>query len=116
MGAYNTQDNSKKKPIKINLYVTSGSILMTKPLPKKENKNLSISVHRRSATSPSTHMFTFLRQTEPETLEIAHAAEVFQTTLQVLKSRARQRYKRDVSTPGRIAFVNYLVSQCVIKL
>ncbi|XP_008275496.1 thyroid peroxidase, partial [Stegastes partitus] len=41
------------------------------------------------------HAFTFHRQTEPETQEISRAAEVFQTTLQVLKNRVKQRYKRD---------------------
>ncbi|XP_042356758.1 thyroid peroxidase [Plectropomus leopardus] len=58
------------------------------------------SVHsrqRRSSPSSSTLVFTFSRQAEPETLEISQAAEVFQTTLQVLKNRARQRYKRDVT-------------------
>ncbi|XP_034419358.1 thyroid peroxidase [Cyclopterus lumpus] len=52
---------------------------------------------RRSAPSSSTHVFTSLRQSEPETLEISRAAEVFQTTLQVLTNTARQRYKRDVT-------------------
>uniref|UniRef100_A0A672J9W0 Thyroid peroxidase n=1 Tax=Salarias fasciatus TaxID=181472 RepID=A0A672J9W0_SALFA len=44
-----------------------------------------------------SRVFTFHRQTEPETLEISRAAEVFQTTLQVLKNRTKQRYKRDVT-------------------
>ncbi|TKS86320.1 Gamma-2-syntrophin [Collichthys lucidus] len=54
---------------------------------------------RRGQSTPlsSMRVFTFLRQTEPETLEISRAAEVFQTTLQVLKNRARQRHKRDVT-------------------
>ncbi|XP_053289746.1 thyroid peroxidase [Pleuronectes platessa] len=52
---------------------------------------------RRNEPSSSTHMFTFHRQTDPETLEISRAAEVFQTTLQVLKNKARQRYKRDIT-------------------
>ncbi|XP_037652272.1 thyroid peroxidase [Sebastes umbrosus] len=59
---------------------------------------------RRSSPSSSTHLFTFLRQTEPETLEISRAAEVFQTTLQVLKNRARQRYKRDVTAPELLSW------------
>lgn len=46
----------------------------------------------------------FPRQTEPETMEISRAAEVFQTTLQVLKNRVRRRYKRDVTAAGRLAF------------
>ncbi|KAJ0062608.1 hypothetical protein NL108_000049, partial [Boleophthalmus pectinirostris] len=41
-------------------------------------------------------MFMFLRQTEPQTQKVSRAAEVFQTTLQVLKSRVRRRYRRDV--------------------
>ncbi|XP_032355949.1 thyroid peroxidase [Etheostoma spectabile] len=52
---------------------------------------------RQSPSSSSTHVFAFLRQPDPETLEISQAAEVFQTTLQVLKNRVRQRYKRDVT-------------------
>ncbi|XP_028251801.1 thyroid peroxidase [Parambassis ranga] len=55
------------------------------------------SKQRQSTLSSSTHVFAFLRQTEPETLEISRAAEVFQTTLKVLKNRAKQRYKRDVT-------------------
>lgn len=67
--------------------------------------HLSISMPRRSApSSSSARVFTFRRQTEPETLEISQAAEVFQTTLQVLKNRARQRHKRGVTAAGRIAF------------
>ncbi|XP_044231397.1 thyroid peroxidase [Thunnus albacares] len=62
------------------------------------------STQRRSTPSSSTHVFTFLRQTEPETLEISQAAEVFQTTLQVLKNRARQRYKRDVTAPELLSW------------
>lgn len=61
-------------------------------------------VPRRSTPLSSMRVFTFLRQTEPETLEISRAAEVFQTTLQVLKNRVRQRHKRDVTASGRIAF------------
>lgn len=74
---------------------------------QKESKRsfyLPISVHRRSANSSSTHGFSFLRQSEPETLEISRAAEVFQTTLQVLKSKAKQRYKRDFTAQGRLTF------------
>ncbi|XP_040916622.1 thyroid peroxidase [Toxotes jaculatrix] len=68
------------------------------------DESLFHSRQRRSAPSSSTHMFTFLRQTEPETLETSRAAEVFQTTLQVLKNRARQRYKRDVMTPELLSW------------
>ncbi|XP_076017140.1 thyroid peroxidase [Genypterus blacodes] len=53
---------------------------------------------RRSAASSSSHVFTFLRHAEPETLEISRAAEVFDTTLRVVKSKAKQRYKRDFTT------------------
>ena len=78
-------------------------------LSKKRQKKPKLSfpsMNRRSTSSSSTHVFMFLRQTEPETLEISRAAEIFQTTLQVLKNRARQRYKRDVTAPGRIAFLH----------
>ncbi|XP_029316795.1 thyroid peroxidase [Cottoperca gobio] len=59
---------------------------------------------RQSSPSSSKHVFTFPRQTEPETLEISRAAEVFQTTLQVLKNRAKQRYKRDVMAPELLSW------------
>ncbi|XP_047183230.1 gamma-2-syntrophin isoform X1 [Scophthalmus maximus] len=59
---------------------------------------------RRSAPASSTHAFAVLRQTEPETLEISRAAEVFQTTVQVLRSRARQRYERDVTAPELLSW------------
>nr|XP_020464352.1 thyroid peroxidase [Monopterus albus] len=59
---------------------------------------------RRSAHSASTHVFTFFRQTEPETWESSRAAEVFLTTLQVLKNRAGQRYKRDVKIPELLSW------------
>ncbi|XP_029568410.1 thyroid peroxidase-like [Salmo trutta] len=39
-------------------------------------------------------LFTFLRQAEPETQEISRAAEVFDTTLCILKDRASRRHKR----------------------
>lgn len=68
--------------------------------------NLSISVPRRSMQSSSLHVFTLLQQTKPETLEIPQRAEVFQTTLQVLKNKAGQIYKRDLTATGSIAFVN----------
>ncbi|XP_069575830.1 thyroid peroxidase [Brachyistius frenatus] len=51
---------------------------------------------RWSTSSSSTRGFTLLRRAEPETLDISRAAEVFQTTLQVLKNRAKQRFKRAV--------------------
>nr|XP_046269407.1 thyroid peroxidase-like [Scatophagus argus] len=66
--------------------------------------HLSISVPRRSKPSSAMHVFTFPRQTEPETLEISRAAEVFQTTLQVLKNRARQKHKRDVTASELISW------------
>uniref|UniRef100_A0A673C7U8 Thyroid peroxidase n=1 Tax=Sphaeramia orbicularis TaxID=375764 RepID=A0A673C7U8_9TELE len=69
---------------------------------------MSFSVHRRSTSASNMHVLTFLRQTEPETQEISRAAEVFQTTLQVLKNRARQRYKREVTTSE--------LSECLIPL
>lgn len=56
--------------------------------------------------SSSLHAFTLLQQTKPETLEIPQRAEVFQTTLQVLKNKAGQIYKRDLTATGSIAFVN----------
>ena len=48
----------------------------------------------------STHMFSFMRQAEPQTLELTRAAEVFHTTLQVLKDRVRRRYKRETTAEG----------------
>nr|XP_019940342.1 PREDICTED: thyroid peroxidase [Paralichthys olivaceus] len=54
---------------------------------------------RRNEPSSSNRMFSFHRQTAPETLEISRAADVFQTTLQVLKNKAREIYKRDVTAP-----------------
>ncbi|KAK2826322.1 hypothetical protein Q5P01_020536 [Channa striata] len=60
--------------------------------------------NRWRKTSSATHLLTFLRQTEPETREIYRAAEVFQTTLQVLKTRAKQRYKREVMTPELLSW------------
>ncbi|XP_078031505.1 thyroid peroxidase, partial [Epinephelus lanceolatus] len=59
---------------------------------------------QRSSPSSSMHVFTFFRQTEPETLETSRAAEVFQTTLQVLKNRVRQRFKRDVTVPELLSW------------
>lgn len=59
----------------------------------------SLHSSQQQSTPSSKRVFTFLRQTESETLEIARAAEVFQTTLQVLKNRARQRHKRNVMAP-----------------
>ncbi|XP_047467261.1 thyroid peroxidase [Mugil cephalus] len=60
--------------------------------------------HRRSTNSSSTHGFSFLRQSEPETLEISRAAEVFQTTLQVLKSKVNHRYKRHLTAAGLLSW------------
>ncbi|XP_054652210.1 thyroid peroxidase isoform X2 [Dunckerocampus dactyliophorus] len=59
---------------------------------------------RRSSPLSSTHGFTFRRQTETETLEAGHAAEVFQTTLQVLKEKVKQRYKRDIAAAGLLSW------------
>lgn len=69
---------------------------------------------RRSTDSSSARVFTFHRQTEPETLEISRAAEVFQTTLQVLKNRAKQRYKRDVTAPEMLSWedVELIAGMC----
>uniref|UniRef100_A0A3P8TL61 Thyroid peroxidase n=1 Tax=Amphiprion percula TaxID=161767 RepID=A0A3P8TL61_AMPPE len=38
-------------------------------------------------------------QAEPETQEICRAAEIFQTTLKLLKERVKQSYKRNVTLP-----------------
>ncbi|XP_067337021.1 thyroid peroxidase [Channa argus] len=62
------------------------------------NEAVLNSRQRRSTISTSTRVLRFFRQTEPETMEISRAAEVFQTTLQVLKSKAKLRYKRNVVT------------------
>ncbi|KAF3701443.1 Thyroid peroxidase [Channa argus] len=66
------------------------------------NEAVLNSRQRRSTISTSTRVLRFFRQTEPETMEISRAAEVFQTTLQVLKSKAKLRYKRNVVTSGKI--------------
>lgn len=42
-------------------------------------------------------MFSFARQAEPQTLELSRAAEVFHTTLQVLKDRVERRYKKEAT-------------------
>ncbi|XP_034051019.1 thyroid peroxidase [Thalassophryne amazonica] len=63
------------------------------------NKSLPENRQRRHTALSSVHAFAFLRQAEPETLEISRAAELFQTTLQVLTKRARERYQRDVTAP-----------------
>ncbi|KAM4625226.1 thyroid peroxidase [Polymixia lowei] len=49
-------------------------------------------------------MFTFLRQAEPETMEISRAADVFETTVQILKAKARLRYKRDLTVPELLSW------------
>lgn len=49
-------------------------------------------------------MYTFLRQAESKTQEISTAAEVFETTLHVLKDRASQRDKRDLTLTGTVKF------------
>ncbi|XP_029900405.1 thyroid peroxidase isoform X2 [Myripristis murdjan] len=64
---------------------------------------------RRSTSRSPMRVFTFLRQAEPETLEISRAAEIFETTLQVLKNRVRLRYKRDLA-------VSELLSQEDVEL
>uniref|UniRef100_A0A3P8TL30 Thyroid peroxidase n=1 Tax=Amphiprion percula TaxID=161767 RepID=A0A3P8TL30_AMPPE len=53
-------------------------------------------------------LFTYHRQAEPETQEICRAAEIFQTTLKLLKERVKQSYKRNVTLPGRFAFLYYI--------
>lgn len=59
---------------------------------------------RRSLSNTSKRRFTFFRKIEPETLEISKAAEIFQTTVQVFKKKAKQRrHTRNVFSPGRIA-------------
>ncbi|KAM8915940.1 thyroid peroxidase [Spinachia spinachia] len=54
---------------------------------------------RRSHASSFAHALTPPRQSDPETLEVSQAAEVFHTTLQVLKETARQRHRRDGAAP-----------------
>ncbi|CAB1335605.1 unnamed protein product, partial [Coregonus sp. 'balchen'] len=48
----------------------------------------------RGTLQSPMQLFTFLRQAEPETQEISRAAEVFDTTLFILKDRASRRQKR----------------------
>ncbi|XP_065822604.1 thyroid peroxidase [Labrus bergylta] len=59
---------------------------------------------RRNTRRPSKNLFTFHRQTEAETLESSRAAEIFQTTLQVLKRKARQIHTRDVMRSGLLSW------------
>ncbi|XP_028994547.1 thyroid peroxidase [Betta splendens] len=68
------------------------------------NAALFHSRRRRSSSSSSMRVFTFPRQTESETTESSRAAEVFQTTLQVLKTRAKRLHKRDVTTPELLSW------------
>ncbi|XP_030299404.1 thyroid peroxidase isoform X1 [Sparus aurata] len=72
---------------------------------------------RRSMQSSSLHVFTLLQQTKPETLEIPQRAEVFQTTLQVLKNKAGQIYKRDLTATELLSWKDVELiaelSQCV---
>nr|XP_061798646.1 thyroid peroxidase-like [Nerophis lumbriciformis] len=59
---------------------------------------------RRSSSISSIRGFTFSRQTETETQEIGRAAEVFQSTLQGLGKKLKQRYKRDVVSTGLLSW------------
>ncbi|XP_061651088.1 thyroid peroxidase isoform X2 [Phyllopteryx taeniolatus] len=59
---------------------------------------------RRSSPVTSIRGFTFHRQTETETQEIGHAAEVFQSTLQELHKKLKQRYKRDITETGLLSW------------
>ncbi|XP_072221755.1 thyroid peroxidase [Leuresthes tenuis] len=52
---------------------------------------------RRRSTSYSEHEFTFRLQAEPQTEEITRAGEVFHTALQVLKSKIKHKYNRNVT-------------------
>ncbi|XP_075304739.1 thyroid peroxidase [Odontesthes bonariensis] len=56
-------------------------------------------LHRsgQRSTSYSEHEFTFRLQAEPQTEEITRAGEVFQTALQVLKNKIKQKYHRNVT-------------------
>ncbi|XP_034530636.1 thyroid peroxidase [Notolabrus celidotus] len=65
---------------------------------------LANSRQRRSTSTSSKNGFTFLRQTEPETLELSQAAEIFQTTLHVLKNRAKQRDPRAAMLPALLSW------------
>ncbi|XP_019737264.1 thyroid peroxidase-like isoform X2 [Hippocampus comes] len=58
----------------------------------------------QSSRVSSVHGFSFRRQTETETLEIGHAAEVFQLTLQGLQKKLKQRYKRDITATDLLSW------------
>ncbi|XP_077476619.1 thyroid peroxidase isoform X1 [Stigmatopora argus] len=58
---------------------------------------------RRSSSLSSIGGFAFSRQTETETREIGQAAEVFQSTLQALDKKLKQRYKRDITSTGLLS-------------
>lgn len=66
--------------------------------PRKPISFISPFLLRQRALSSSAGAAPFRRQPGPEAQRLSHAAEVFQTTLQVLKDKVRQRQKRDVKT------------------
>jgi len=84
----------------LNLSNESSPLLVSVP-PEPQRSSFYTPLLSSSAPSSSTHVLTWLRQSEPETLEVSRAAELFQTTLQVLTNTARQRYKRDLTAAGR---------------
>ncbi|XP_077395637.1 thyroid peroxidase [Festucalex cinctus] len=59
---------------------------------------------RRSSPVSSVRGFAFRRQTETETLEIGRAAELFQSTLEGLHKKLKQRFKRDITATGLISW------------
>lgn len=65
---------------------------------------LSHSRQRRSLPTSSKRKFSFFRQMEMETQEISRAAEIFQTTLQVLKKKSKQRRTRDALPPAVLSW------------
>ncbi|XP_062326259.1 thyroid peroxidase [Osmerus eperlanus] len=61
------------------------------------NSALFQTMIRQSMHQSPLQMYTFLRQAESQTQKISTAAEVFETTLHILKDRASQRDKRDLT-------------------
>lgn len=62
-------------------------------------------LNSRNQSQPSyMQMFAFSRQAAAGSYEISNAAEVFQTTLLLLKKKESKRQKRSVSVSGKILF------------
>lgn len=50
--------------------------------------------------SSPIQMLSFLKRAEPESQEISRAAEIWETTLQIVKERIHQKHKRSINATG----------------